>query len=258
MRGARGGPVLTVVCAALVLTACGPRSQEAVQPERYVDPPEVSEAAEAAYGQGATEAYEEVADFLLAHATAEELVDPSHGTPTEAELTEVTSMMTPEAAQAWRTTVAADLAGDTEARDVVRLLRFHTWDADLEAPRVGDIVRSQSVTDGSVDVVEGGEGGAGGAGTTSTASPTDPAAATGEPSGPGLEVELTHHARLQLVSDNVPVDVELERPLVFTLVRDGDRWLIDSFEGTLEVPSQPSGEQPVRTDDSSTTTAPDP
>lgn len=252
MRGARGGPVLTVVCAALVLTACGPRSQEAVQPERYVDPPEVSEAAEAAYGQGATEAYEEVADFLLAHATAEELVDPSHGTPTEAELTEVTSMMTPEAAQAWRTTVAADLAGDTEARDVVRLLRFHTWDSDLQAPRVGEIVRSQSVTDASVDVV-GSTGD--GAAATATTSPTDGAALTGAPAGPGLEIELTHHAQLRLVADDVPVDIELERPLVLTLVREGDRWLIDTFQGTLTVPSEMPADEPPPVEESTSTAA---
>lgn len=253
MSGARGGTVLTVVCAALVLTACGPRSQETLLPEEYVDPPAVSEAARAAYGEGATEAYEEVADFLLEHATDEDLVNPSHGTPTEAELTEVTDMMTDQAAQAWRTAVAADLAGDPEARDVVRLLRFHTWESDLQAPRVGEIVRSQSVTDGSVDVV-GSTGD--GASATATATPTDGAARTGEPAGPGLEIELTHQARLRLVADDVPVDVTLERPLVLTVVREGDRWLINTFEGTLTVPSEMPADGPPPIEESVSTTAP--
>lgn len=247
MRAGRRVGALTLAPALLLLVACVPRSQDQVLPETYVDPPAVSEEALAAYGEEAQEAYEEVADLLLEHATDEELVDPAHGTPTEAELTDdVVAMMTPEAAEHWRDSVAADLAGDEEARDVVRLLRFHTLESDLSAPRVGSIVRSQSVTDGTVDVAEGSGGAAASAATTDASSATadasaassdttDASATTADPASSGLEVTLTHRALLRLVAEGTPTDIAVERPLVLTLERVGDQWLIATFEGTLEV-----------------------
>lgn len=247
MISGRHATVVTLLPAALLLSACGPRDQEELQPERYVDPPAVSEAADAAYGEQAKEVYEQVADFLLEHSTDEELVHPAHGIPTEAELVDdVVPRMTPEAAAAWRDLVVADLAGDADARDAVRLLRFHTWESDVSAPRVGDIVRSQWVTDGTVDVVNGPEG------ATATA---DPSSTTGDPVRPELEVSLTHGALLRLVAEDVPIDVELERPLTLTLVPDGQEWLIASFEGTLEVFSDLPVEQPGEPDDTSTTSS---
>lgn len=247
MRRARKARVLTVVCTVLLLSsACGPRSPDQLLPETYVDPPAVSAAARAAYGQDAQDAYEDMADFLLEHSTPEELLDPTHGPPTEAELVDdIVGMMTPKVAQEWRRTVTADLAGDAEARDVVRLLRFHTWDSEVSAPRVGTILRAQSVTDGTVDVVEV-------PADSATATSGDSSASTGDPAGAELEVTLTHWAMLRLVADDVPIDVELVRPLVLSLEQVGDDWLIAAFEGTLEVPLDQS-EEP---EDSSLTSSP--
>lgn len=217
----RARPALALAAAlGLALAGCTPAAQVDVLPERFVDLPEISPAAQQAYGERAEEAYDQLADLLLEQATPEALLDPGHGTPTEAELVDgIVEAMTDEAAQEWRATVAADLGGDQQARDVVRLLRFHTWEAPgYAAPRVGDTLRSQSVTDGSV---------------------TTDAAGTQAPEG--LVVSLTHHAQVRLVAAQVPVDVELERPLTVTLVPDGDAWLIDTFEGSLHIPSAVPG-----------------
>ena len=202
------------VAATLALGACTPQSQDDVLPGQFIDPPAISAEATAAYGDRAAQAYDELADFVIEQATPAALLDPAHGTPTEDELVDgIVDQMTPETAAEWRATVAADLAGDTAARDIVRLLRFHTWEGSgYAAPRSGAVLRSQSVTDGTVAL------------TTGTAAQ-------------GLQVGLTHDTRVQLTKDGNPIDVRLVRPLTFTLTAEGDGWLISAFEGTLTIPT---------------------
>lgn len=239
-RAVRGVAGAAAAALLLALAACGPSDPEQVLPEAFVDPPAVSAQAREAYGEEAELAYDEIADFVLQESMPEALLDPAAGAPTEAELVDgIVERMTPEAAAEWRAHVAADLAGDEDSRDVVRLLRFHTWEGtDVDAPRVGDVLRSQWVSDGVVDLASG-AGDAAGTTAADGAARTAPAATGAPPEG--LDVALSHHAKVRLVSNRVPIDVEVVRQLTFVLVPGDDGWLIESFEGSLSVPSSSTG-----------------
>lgn len=227
----------------LLLAACGPTAQDQVTPQRFVDAPEVSEAAAQAYGEEAEEAYEVVAEFLLDHSYELPLIDPEHTSPTAEELSEVvTPMLATDAATDWAALVEADLAGDTDARDAVRLLRFHAWDAEGSSLASPDRpLNFQTITDGTVDLGE----------VTATAE-TDDAAATADPAQPPLLVTLVHRASVALQDARVPYDVLIEKPLQFTLVQDGDSWLIETFEGSMSLEYDGA----VQTDDSEVTVDP--
>lgn len=209
---ARGG--MAALVAALFLAACGPTSQDQVSPQRYVDPPTISAEADAAYGERAGDAFTQVSDFLLEHSYVEPLIDPTHTQPSEAELTEgIVDAMTPEAATAWLALVTQDLAGDEAARDAVRLLRFHSWNAP-KATLASDPVRFQSISEGSVDV----------------------GAAPAEGEEQALVIDVVHRAAVTLVESRVPYDVVLTKPIAVTVVpdpQDPTRWIISTFEGTM-------------------------
>lgn len=235
-RRPAGGRAVRAALLALVvplLAACGPGDQDAVTPQRYVDPPEVSVAAQELYGQDAEQAYDQIAQFLLDHSYELPLVDPEHTSPTAEELSgPVAPVLTEEAATAWTELVDQDLAGDAEARDVVRLLRFHSWEADGSTLASQDEpVRFQTITEGLVDVA---------------AAPSDGSAAP-------LTVELVHRADVQLEEARVPYDVVLTKPLTFTLVPGPEgsdpAWLVSTFEGLLEVEIEGSDTEEETGDD---------
>lgn len=217
-RRAHRAAVAAAFLAVLAVTACGPVDPEALRPTVFVDPPSITTAAQHAYGDRAAEAFDQAATLLLEQSLVLPLVDPAQPPATAKQLSEgIVEVMTPGAAQAWAALVERDLAGDEDARDAVRLLRFHAWEAPgsrLASPE--EPVSHQSVTDGEVDL-----------GT---------AAGAGAPAP--LVVALVHRAGVTLAQDRVPYEVVLTKPLTLTLTPDpgrADRWLLASFEGTLSL-----------------------
>lgn len=210
--------VAAAVLAVLAVTACGPVDPDGLRPTVFVDPPTITSAARQAYGDRAVDAFDQAATLLLEQSLVLPLVDPAQPSATAAQLSEgIVEAMTPGAAQAWAALVERDLAGDEDARDAVRLLRFHTWEAPgsrLASP--DQPVSHQSVTDGEVDL--------------------GAAAGAGEPVP--LVVTLVHRAGVTMAQRRVPYEVVLTKPLTLTLTPDperADRWLLASFEGTLSV-----------------------
>lgn len=205
---------LVMLCL-LTLVGCAPLAQDQARPERFVDPPEITAAATQRYGNAAGAAYNQVADFLLTQSYRPELIDPQHTEVTVPELTDgISEALVPATATVWQELAAESVAGDREARDSVRLLRFHSWDipGSTLPPHRRDVLRTQSVTDGYVDVTTSGSG------------------------GEALLVAVRHRADLTLAENTIPYDVVLTKDLELTLVPSTDdpgKWLIETFEGEL-------------------------
>lgn len=235
---------VTVALVVFAVSACTPVSQDQVRPEAFADPPTISQDAAAMYGDRAQEAYDHVSDFLLEHSTPAELLAPDGEQPTEATLTDgIVDQMTASAAIQWESDVVAAIGGDTEALEVVNLLCFYDLDTtDATPPRDGDVLGSQSVSEGVISLGE----------TTDAAATTgDDAAATSGTAVTPLQVSLVHQAQIRLEEDRVPYQVEVVRPLTLTLVPDGDGWLISDFSGELQTRTI-VGDPPTVVDDSST------
>lgn len=133
-----------------------PSQQDTVVPKRFVETPTISAQATAKYGAEAARAYQEVADFVLDQGDRADLLEPGRTQFTTADLTTgIIDHMTPGAAATWERYVASALAGDAEAEEAVRALRFYKLEAPgLTLPPKGSPVESQAITGATVDVAK--------------------------------------------------------------------------------------------------------
>lgn len=242
---------MVAVSVAAVLSACGsPRSADDAAPQRYVEEPTVSQAAQQRYGQRARQAYEEMARFQLDEWLRSELVAPGAPTPTPQQLTDaIKPRLAPTTAPVWDAAVAAALAGNEDEMNLVRVLRYYNLQAPtLKAPDGGNFITGESVTRGSVDV---------GAVRSDGIVP--------------LVVSFRQKGRLDLLSGRSPSPVDLSKDLSLNVVpiEELDRvaaaagtpapqgtatsptqardpritWLIVSFEGDLSPSSREAPEE---------------
>lgn len=133
-----------------------PSQQATVAPKRFVETPTITAQASAKYGAEAGRAYQELADFVLDQDDRADLLEPGRTQFSTADLTTgIIDHMTPSAAATWERYVTAALAGDAEAQEAVRALRFYKLHAPgLTLPPKGSPVESQAVTGARVDVAK--------------------------------------------------------------------------------------------------------
>ena len=206
-----------LLAASLGLSACTPQSRSEVLPERYVDPPRIAESLDDSETEEAEEAWDQITGWALDNATEEDLLDPDRPSREEALTTPVTERMTPETAEAWQEFVDADLAGDREARDTVNLLRFHEWPAKFHARRMEPVHHRSWITAGTVRPVD----------------------------GEAYELRFTLVTRAGLTWEKSLVERDINRRLKLRVVPDGDRWVVEDFDGELRIAPSPENRQPV-------------
>ena len=145
---------------ALVVTvgACtaGPTTEPEAVPSRYVEPPAISAAAQQRFGKKpAEQAYREMARFVTDQWIDGRLLDPQRtNPPTDAELSAgIVQRLTPTTQAYWHELVAKARAGDKNAVEDVKLMRYYGIDAPtLTLPTGGPAAESQTTTNGQVDV----------------------------------------------------------------------------------------------------------
>ena len=87
------GAALAALGVAASLSGCGaPRSADDAVPQRYIEEPKVSQAAQQRYGDRARQAYEEMARFQLDEWLSAELVSPNAPTPSPQQLTDMLAL----------------------------------------------------------------------------------------------------------------------------------------------------------------------
>lgn len=148
----------TAVAASLaVLSACAtPNRIEEVLPSRFVEPPQISAAAERSFGAGAFDAYTEVTEWSMAQWLRDPLLDPKAKDSVNADLLSqgIIDHMIPGTAERWHHVSEQAIGGDEHARHVVQLLRFHDWsESTLQTPG-GSPIESQAIAKGRVDLGE--------------------------------------------------------------------------------------------------------
>jgi len=225
------------------LAACRPAGTDDVIRGDYREPAGIAAAAVTAYGnEQAMDAYEELTDYLERDAYAAELINPPARRPDADELTgPLADRLTPDGRAGWDALVGQALAGDGEAEESVRLLRYYDWtigDPDRVSPPgppEGHVFRDAEVDLGAAD--------------STGARP--------------LSVSLRQSTRFALRSARSPYPVLIEKDLtvlmypasLFTTrspsasavpsVGGRPDWLIDSFEGELTVTTPDTGRQPT-------------
>ncbi len=149
------GAALAALGVAASLSGCGaPRSADDAVPQRYIEEPKVSQAAQQRYGDRARQAYEEMARFQLDEWLSAELVSPNAPTPSPQQLTDIIRpRLAPTTVPEWDSAVNKALAGDVDHMNLVQVLRYYNLQAPtLKAPEDGSFITGESVTNGGVDV----------------------------------------------------------------------------------------------------------
>lgn len=138
-----------------LLAACAtPNRMEEVLPSRFVEPPQISAAAETAFGKGAAEAYTELTEWSMAQWLRDPLLDPKAKDSVNATILGqgITDHMIPGTADRWQEVSEAAIGGDENAQHVVQLLRFHNWVESTLVTPGGSPIESQAISNGRVDV----------------------------------------------------------------------------------------------------------
>lgn len=192
----------TAVAASLsVLAACAtPNRIEEVLPSRFVEPPQISAAAERAFGAGAFEAYTEVTEWSMAQWLRDPLLDPKAKDSVNADLLSqgIIDHMIPGTAERWHHVSEQAIGGDGHARHVVQLLRFHDWsESTLQTPG-GSPIESQAIAKGRVDVGE------------KWADGTQP-----------MVITFEQTARIQLLNRRDPYPATVRKEVAFSVVPSG-------------------------------------
>lgn len=128
------------------------------RPPLYVEAVEVSETARELVGEADIRAAaDEAVAFALEYGFDPTMLDPAKTSFSGEELSRgVATVLTPSSLAVWNARVVAALAGDAAAKEEVRALRMYDLqDSQLSAPTTGDILRSQAITDLTVDVFTG-------------------------------------------------------------------------------------------------------
>lgn len=210
---------ILLVSSLVVLGGCGTVTDPAeVAPEVFVETAAADAEAAAVFGQEWVDAaVRELADFAVAEAFPEALLDPERQDVSREDLAPpaVLDRLTPEAAQGFQALVDAALGGDARAQDEVRTLRYYGVDAAWTLPEQDPVVRSQRITDVGVEVDS-----------------------TGGPGQELLVVSFDHDATMAFGFDDEPLRLEVEKEMTYVLAPvpadEGTSWLIASFEGEFE------------------------
>lgn len=154
--------VLVPVLLIGIVAACGtPTRTEDAVPQRFIETPRVTQAAQDKYGESAEAAYHELAEFSLDEWLVPAMLHPQQEPPAAQQLSDgIAERLTTTTLAYWNKRVAAAVGGDQEAIGEVSLLRFSSLDAPtLTLPSSGDPVVSQSITEGEVSLAQDASGG---------------------------------------------------------------------------------------------------
>lgn len=181
-----------------VLAACAtPNRVDEVLPSRFVEPPQISAAAERAFGAGAAEAYTELTEWSMAQWLRDPLLDPKAKDSVNAQILSqgITDHMIPGTATKWQEVSESAIGGDEASQHVVQLLRFHDWgESTLQTPG-GSPIESQAISKGRVDVGE------------KWADGTEP-----------MVITFEQTARIQLLNRRDPYPATVSKEVVFSVV----------------------------------------
>ena len=216
--------LLALVASVLLLSGCGlVTDPDDVTPALYVETADVDPSAVALFGQEQVDAaVAELTAFAVAEAFPPALLDPQERDYTHDDLVGegIADRLTPAAAESWQSLVDDALAGDEDARDVVRALRYYDVDEPWTVPAEDPVVMSQQITELDVDVD-----------------------ATAGPGQELLVVSFDHDATLAYLEGDEPVTLDVEKSMTFRLTpaaaEDRFDWLIASFEGEYEEIEEP-------------------
>lgn len=204
--------VLVIASAA---TGCSSGRNPTVLPTEFVERPKITPAVLSLVGEGpAQQAAATAVGFAREYGFDPALLDPQQATFTVEELSAgVGDVLGDAALRVWDARVVAAAAGDTEAWDDVRALKmFGLQDRALTVPKDGDVLRSQSITDVTVDVVPSAASGGSVAGPS-----TEPTADTA--TLPKLLVDFTQVAHLRFEEKGDRREVVFTRHVTYRMAQ---------------------------------------
>lgn len=246
-----GGATTLALALPLFLAAgcSAPADPEEARPEKYVEPVAISQAATDAYGEGAKEAYTEIAELVMKQSLQAPFLDPQRTSFTRDQLSAgIVSHMVPSTQTVWYGYVDKALAGDQESQEIVDLLRVYNMAApQLTMPPEDEVVTNQAISNAKVDIAQ-----------TTTSLSDKP-----------LQISFDHSARLQYLHGRAHYRSTVDRALSFVVVpassATGTASATDTAsstgagETTASASSTASAATPsAATSSAAATTAPDP
>lgn len=203
----------------VLLAGCGIATDpEHAVPDKWVDPPSVTEKARGAFTPPELEsAYAMVTAFALERGFDPVLMDPQKSEYTADELNAgVLSRITPALQERWKARVASALAGNQSDQDGLRVLQFYQWEQpEWTLPREGSSLVSQWIRNGEIGVSD----------------------AT-EDTPQRMKITVIHEAELRYEEEQEPFTLQVVKRVSYWMLPNTDgksAWLIDEYEGVFAV-----------------------
>ncbi|WP_432558907.1 hypothetical protein [Granulicoccus sp. GXG6511] len=224
----------------VLLAGCGIATDpERAVPDKWVDPPSVTEKARGVFTPPELEsAYAMVTAFALERGFDPVLMDPQKTEYTADELNAgVLSRITPTLQERWKARVDSALAGNQSDQDGLRVLQFYQWEQpEWTLPREGSSLVSQWIRNGEIGVSD----------------------AT-EDAPQRMKVTVIHEAQLRYEEEQEPFTLQVVKRVSYWMMPNTDGkpgWLIDEYEGVFAVGEELPVEESNQTQLPTPTTTP--